>query len=97
MKKTLLTLNLLLIFLGITYAQKVVDGYVKDSDGEPLTGVSIVIKGTTIGTITNQDGYYKITDNSIRVQGKGPAAACKGIGMLGHVCYPVISSPGDFH
>ena len=33
-------------------------------DGSTLPGVSIVVKGTTIGTITNMDGEYKITVSS---------------------------------
>ena len=36
-------------------------GTVKDSGGEPLIGVSVVIKGTTNGVITNFDGEYSIT------------------------------------
>lgn len=35
-------------------------GTVKDSGGEPLIGVSVVIKGTTSGVITNFDGEYNI-------------------------------------
>jgi len=45
-----------------TFQQKTVTGKVTDSDGQPLPGVSIVIKGTTQGTITNADGEYSITN-----------------------------------
>jgi len=39
--------------------QTVLTGKVTDSSsGEPLPGVSIVVKGTTIGTITNMDGVF---------------------------------------
>lgn len=37
-----------------------VSGFVFDSDQQPLPGVNIVVKGTTIGTITNFDGFYSI-------------------------------------
>lgn len=37
-----------------------VSGRVTDSSGSPLPGVSIVLKGTTTGTITNADGYYNL-------------------------------------
>ncbi len=37
-----------------------VKGIVTDAFGEPLIGVSILVKGTTNGTITNIDGEYSI-------------------------------------
>jgi TonB-dependent SusC/RagA subfamily outer membrane receptor len=37
-----------------------VDGFVYDSDGEPIPGASVVVKGTSFGTATNVDGYYSI-------------------------------------
>lgn len=50
---------------GGTYgivAQQVhtVTGQVTDSAGEPLPGVTIVVKGTTKGTITDVDGNYSL-------------------------------------
>ncbi|MDA3816070.1 MAG: carboxypeptidase-like regulatory domain-containing protein, partial [Prolixibacteraceae bacterium] len=30
------------------------------ADGSPLPGVSVVEKGTTVGTVTNVDGEYSI-------------------------------------
>ncbi len=38
----------------------VVRGVVYDNLGEPLTGVSIVVKGTTNGTITDVDGSFNL-------------------------------------
>ena len=35
-------------------------GVVKDSKGEPLPGVAVVVKGTTLGTATDIDGSYKL-------------------------------------
>ncbi|MEX8547378.1 MAG: TonB-dependent receptor [Mucilaginibacter sp.] len=37
-----------------------VTGTVKDSKGQPLPGVSIRVKGTTTGIVTNVDGKYSI-------------------------------------
>lgn len=37
-----------------------VEGVVKDRTGEPLIGVSVVVKGTTIGTVTDIDGKYTL-------------------------------------
>lgn len=41
--------------------EKVVNGAVKDQNGEPLIGVSILEKGTNNGVITDLNGSYKIT------------------------------------
>ena len=40
---------------------KSISGRVTDEKGEPLPGVSIVIKGTNIGTISDADGNYAFT------------------------------------
>lgn len=40
-----------------------VHGTVYGEEGEPLPGVSIVIKGTNVGTVTNLDGYFSIHIN----------------------------------
>jgi len=40
--------------------QEQLSGKVIDSGGQPLPGVSIVIKGTSIGTITDTDGNYNL-------------------------------------
>jgi TonB-linked outer membrane protein, SusC/RagA family len=40
--------------------QKSVSGKVTDSTGAPLPGVSVVIKGTTTGIITDMDGAYTL-------------------------------------
>lgn len=40
--------------------EKTLSGTVTDSHGEPLPGVSVTIKGTTKGTITNIDGKYNL-------------------------------------
>jgi TonB-dependent starch-binding outer membrane protein SusC len=39
-----------------------VSGKVTDRTGAPLPGVTVVIKGTTTGTITNADGLYTISN-----------------------------------
>ncbi len=39
---------------------RVVTGVVKDAQGEPLPGVTVVVKGTTLGCATDADGKYKL-------------------------------------
>lgn len=40
--------------------KKTIQGVVKDKDGITLPGVSVVVKGTTIGMTTNSDGFYSL-------------------------------------
>ncbi len=40
---------------------KAVSGKVTDQSGEPIPGASIVVKGTTIGTISDMDGNFTLT------------------------------------
>ncbi len=46
---------------SFTQQQKKVTGKVTDADGEPLPGVSIIIKGTSTGVITSIEGTYELT------------------------------------
>lgn len=39
---------------------KIIQGVVKDSDGEPLPGVTVMVKGTSYGTMTDLNGHYSI-------------------------------------
>lgn len=65
MKKILL----ILMFLSSTawlFAQQSVTGTVIDSKtGETLIGVTVVLKGTTEGTITDIDGKYQLLSNQL--------------------------------
>jgi TonB-dependent starch-binding outer membrane protein SusC len=42
--------------------QRAVSGKVTDSGGQSLPGVTVVVKGTTQGTVTNADGEYSLTN-----------------------------------
>ncbi|MGV8093941.1 MAG: TonB-dependent receptor [Mangrovibacterium sp.] len=44
-----------------TQQPKSVSGKVTDSNGQPLPGVTVVVKGTTQGTITDMDGRFTLT------------------------------------
>jgi TonB-linked SusC/RagA family outer membrane protein len=53
-----------------TNQQKSVSGKVTDTSGLPMPGVSVAVKGTTAGTITDSNGNYSFTnlaDNAILV------------------------------
>src|SRR4030042_4969007 len=61
MKKILLLLVVLTGFSLSLTAQKVVTGKVTDEDLNPLAGVAIQVKGTTIGTLTDADGTFSLS------------------------------------
>ncbi|WP_423128363.1 TonB-dependent receptor [Gaoshiqia sp. Z1-71] len=42
--------------------QSTVKGRVSDSNNQPLPGVTVLVKGTASGTITDIDGYYSISN-----------------------------------
>lgn len=52
----------LLLGVGVTsFAQNSLTGIVTDeNNGEPLIGVSVMIKNTTVGTVTDYDGRYQL-------------------------------------
>jgi TonB-linked SusC/RagA family outer membrane protein len=63
MRKTKISLVLMLLCaFQVLFAQKVITGTVTDAkDGSTLPGVSVVVQGTTIGTITGTNGEYKLS------------------------------------
>jgi TonB-linked SusC/RagA family outer membrane protein len=58
--KRIFAIALLLLVSTLTFAQSKVSGTVKDAQGEPLVGVSVVEVGTTNGTVTDIDGNYTL-------------------------------------
>lgn len=59
MRKLSLLFSFLLITAGL-FAQRTVTGTVTDDAGEPLIGANILVKGSTVGTITDIDGEYSL-------------------------------------
>lgn len=63
-KRVVESIFLLLFFVFVaadSYAQqRTITGSVTDQQGEPLPGVTVVVAGTTIGTVTNGDGDFSL-------------------------------------
>jgi Ca-activated chloride channel family protein len=59
MKKALLFITLAMVILPGSFA-RTVKGFVTDNGGNPIPGVSIIIKGTTTGVISDTYGYFTI-------------------------------------
>ncbi|CAH1001457.1 TonB-dependent receptor P26 [Neolewinella maritima] len=51
---------LLLLSMG-TWAQQTITGTVRGDQGEALVGVSILVRGSGSGTVTDLDGFYSLT------------------------------------
>ena len=57
-----MTFVLLMCTLHLFAQEKTVTGKVTDEkDGTPLAGVSVTVKGTTVGTVTGVDGSYRLS------------------------------------
>lgn len=55
-----LLLAVLSVFSAVAFAQTTVKGQLVDSEtGEPLVGAAVMVEGTTQGTVTDIDGYFK--------------------------------------
>ena len=59
MRRVLFSSALLLVS-SLTFAQSKVSGTVKDANGEPLIGVSVVEEGTNNGAVTDMNGNYSL-------------------------------------
>ena len=49
-----------MLFIGIAAEARVINGTVKDPTGETIISASVVVKGTTLGTVTDFDGNYTL-------------------------------------
>ncbi|NOU61025.1 vWA domain-containing protein [Marinifilum caeruleilacunae] len=63
MKAIKLLLGVLGMLISFSLSAKSISGIVTDEANQAMPGVSVVIKGTTNGTSTNIDGFYKIEVN----------------------------------
>ncbi|MDR1556521.1 MAG: SusC/RagA family TonB-linked outer membrane protein [Tannerellaceae bacterium] len=62
MKKLINVLLCFMISIGMAVAQntRVTGTVISDDDGEPIVGASVIVKGTSIGSITNLDGQFDL-------------------------------------
>ena len=65
--KFLLTMSLSFLFLAVEAQERNLSGKVLDENDEGLPGVSIVIKDTNIGTITNFNGAFDLNIPEINI------------------------------
>ncbi len=63
MEKRIMTmLAMLFLVIGGAFAQTRVNGVVvSQDDGQPVVGVSVLVVGTSVGTVTGSDGRFSLT------------------------------------
>ena len=63
-RKLMLLMTCLFIGIGLVNAQisKVTGTVVSEEDGLPVVGASVLVKGTTTGTVTDMDGKFTLTN-----------------------------------
>lgn len=63
-RKLMLLMTCLMIGIGLVNAQisKVTGNVTSEEDGLPVVGASVLVKGTTIGTVTDIDGNFTLTN-----------------------------------
>jgi TonB-linked SusC/RagA family outer membrane protein len=59
-KRLLLLLSMALLTIGTALAQRTITGSIKDDKGESMVGASVVVKGTTTGTVSDTDGKFSL-------------------------------------
>lgn len=70
LKKISLTFVMSMLWI-VSFAQSTVQGSVKDTNGDPVIGASVLVKGTSMGSVTDMDGNFSIsgvpTDATLQV------------------------------
>lgn len=75
MKKIYFLFLLLFLFITAMSQTRVITGRVTNGNGEPLSGATVAIKGTSTATTVNENGQY-----SISVSGNNPVLVYSHIG-----------------
>ncbi len=78
-RKLMLLLTCLFVGIGLVTAQnsRVTGVVVSQEDGQPVVGASILVKGTTVGSITDLDGKFVLSN----VPGSAKSLVVSFIGM----------------
>lgn len=63
MSKIALLPALIVLIGNVAFAQSVVTGIIRDSDGSPVEAATVVIKGTNTYSVTDDKGHFSLTSN----------------------------------
>jgi TonB-linked SusC/RagA family outer membrane protein len=85
---------LFLLYSAIGFSQEnSISGVVKDSQGETLTGVTVLAVGTKTGAITNVEGEYTIKTNSDSLEFRYVGMATQRVKISGRSVIDIILVP----
>ncbi len=99
--RKLVSLFILLVFCFVqTWAQdRTITGKVTDENGAPVSGASVVVKGSKTGTTTKGDGTFSLnvpaTAKQLVVAGVGFGSATINLGTSNTVTVSLKASAGD--
>ena len=81
-KKLILVLAAVLTLAGQALAQNVLRGTVTDAAGQPMAGVTVMVAGTSNGTVTDLDGKYSLNVK----KGDSIEYICLGLSTVEYIC-----------
>lgn len=70
----------------VSQQASIIKGTVLDSNGEPVIGASILVKGTSTGTITNLDGFFSL---------EAPIGSTLVISYIGYATQEVLADKAE--
>ncbi|MDR6338429.1 TonB-linked SusC/RagA family outer membrane protein [Filimonas zeae] len=97
MKQRFVLLTAFMMFCLVSFGQTTIKGVVKDSSGNGISGVSVQVKGTQQGTVTNSDGTYSLVvkDNSAVLEFSFIGYANQSFAVKGRNDFSVVMTPSS--
>lgn len=101
MRKLLALVAAFAFFSLNVWAQRTLTGKVTDENGAPLSNVSVVVKGTSTGTVTKTDGTFSLSvpagARELEISSLGFAAQTIAIGSGSNYNVSLVSSTKDLN
>ena len=66
--KNVTTILIGFLFLGATYAQTTINGFVTDKSGNPISGANVFLEGTYDGSSTTDEGSFSFDTSETGTQ-----------------------------
>jgi len=83
-KRIAVILAVMVFSAASAFAQQQLSGTVKDASGEPVIGAAVLIEGTTVGTVTDIDGNWTLSNV--------PAGSVLSVSSIGYKAKSVPAS-----